>query len=106
MQLGRVEDQVWLEETAPSWKGLRLLSVSVQSCDGSFGSEVIVGDTLGARKGELVLLGSSSRIRDRLLGPDAPVKTMVLAIVDELEWPLRQEQGKFYLQEILDEREA
>lgn len=85
MQLGTVVEQVWLSRTPPPWQGHRLLGIDVERVDGSTGGRVIAADVLGARVGETVLVGSSSRIRDLVVGPGAPFKAVVVAIVDTVE---------------------
>ena len=96
MQLGKVKGQLWLEQTPPPWRGYRLVSVLVGKTDGSVGAEIIAADTLGARIGETVLVGSSSRVRDVVLGlSGAPIKSVVLAIVDKVDWDLPQEANRY-----------
>jgi ethanolamine utilization protein EutN len=90
MQLGIVVEQVWLSRTPPPWQGHRLLGIDVERVDGSTGGRVIAADTLGARVGERVIVGSSSRVRDLVVGPDAPFKAIVVAIVDTVDRELPQ----------------
>ena len=99
MQLGKVKEQLWLEQTAGTWKGYRLVSVVVAKADGTTGAEIIAGDSLGARVGETVLVGSSSRVRDRVLGvPGAPIKSVILAIIDKVDWERERKSNRYLAQ--------
>lgn len=98
MQLGLVTEQIWLTQTPANWNSYRLVAIRVAKVDGSAGGEVIAADVLGARIGEKVLVGSSSRVRDLVVGPGGPIKSVVLAIVDRVDWP-HPRQRKLLLQE-------
>jgi len=87
MQIGRVKSELWLERASAAWNGLRLVCVSIERCDGTAGAEVVAADTIGTSIGDRVILGSSSKVRDKVVGLDAPVITVVLAIVDSEERP-------------------
>jgi len=86
MILGKVVGEVWGTKKVPNLEGLKLLEV--ESLDAAFlptGSVVVAADQLGAGIGEYVIVAVSSRSRDIVMGPEAPVKAVVLAIVDGAE---------------------
>jgi ethanolamine utilization protein EutN len=100
--LGRVERRVWGTRRAAGLVGLTLLEVrparlragrlaydkarGLEPDEASLGDEVVVAaDRLGAGVGEWVLVGTGSRVRDLTFGDGAPLKAVVLAIVDRAE---------------------
>ena len=46
---------------------------------------IVAADRLGAGPGETVLVATGSRVRDLVLEPSAPFKSLVVAIVDSAE---------------------
>lgn len=87
MKLARVVGTVVSTIKAPAFDGRTLLLCDLLDPDGApAGGYLIAVDTVGAGEGETVLLldeGSSAR---QILGvPDAPVRTLVVGIVDAVE---------------------
>jgi ethanolamine utilization protein EutN len=106
MLLCRVERRIWGTRRADGLEGITLLEVrpvrfgggdgapllrydkerGLEPAAGQLGDAAIVAaDRLGAGVGELVLVGTGSRVRDLVFGDAAPLKTVVLAIVDRAE---------------------
>ena len=100
--LCRVERRVWGTRRADGLEGITLLEVrpvrlgaAPLRYDKAAGVEpgaahltdgaIVAADRLGAGVGELVLVGTGSRVRDIVFGDRAPLKTVVLAIVDRAE---------------------
>jgi len=97
MRLGKVVGAVWGGKEADSLRVGKLLQVQpvrMVPGDGPLtveadGDEVplmdrviVVLDLLGAGIGEYVLVAHGSRVRDLTVGPEYPVKEVVVAIVD------------------------
>ena len=99
MYLGKVIGSSWGAKQADELEGLKILHVrpveltvddetspSIQSVtekDCALKNEVILAaDTLGAGVGEYVLVATGSRVRDIAYGSKAPIKALVVAIVD------------------------
>jgi ethanolamine utilization protein EutN len=84
-----VTDQVWGPVHAEGLEGYRLLVVRPlrRGAGGGLekpevGGELVAADRLGAGPGERVLVATGSRVRDLTFGPEAPFKSLVVAIVD------------------------
>ncbi len=105
MVIGEVVRQLWLCHSAKGWQGYRLVAVKKYKCDGSQAGEIIAVDNLGSRVGEKVIVGSSSRVRDLIIGPGAPVKSVVVAIVDTADVP-EMGPGNIFLDQSPKLREA
>lgn len=87
MQLGRVIDQVVSTIHHPSLEGRRLLLVKPVGIDRTCplpGAPLVALDIVGARVGQLVLTCEEGKAAQQVLGTDrAPVRTLILGIVDE-----------------------
>ncbi len=97
MMLGRVVGTVWGAKEAESLHGGKIVQVQsvafrpdtgmihlnpdADSVDVRPGVRLAI-DQLGAGIGEFVLVAHGSRVRDLTVGPDLPVKDVVIAIVD------------------------
>ncbi|HAZ62114.1 MAG TPA: ethanolamine utilization protein EutN [Armatimonadetes bacterium] len=89
MQLARVRDQVVSTIHHPAVDGQRLLVVTVVGADGRTPvgrAPLVAVDPLGARTGQLVVTCEEGKAARQVLQNDAPpVRTFILAIVDEAE---------------------
>ena len=106
MLVGRVERRIWGTRKAEGLAGLTLLEVrplrllaggelrydkhgaaapAEVAAQALTGGLVVAADRLGAGAGEIVLCATGSRVRDLVFGARAPLKTVVLAIVDRVE---------------------
>jgi ethanolamine utilization protein EutN len=86
MFLGRVMGSATATVKHPSMEGWKLLLVKAQQADGRAieGDPILVVDSLGAGKGELVMITSDGiGARELLHGPNSPVRWSVLGICDE-----------------------
>jgi len=86
MKLARVAGTVVSTIKTPSLEGRRLLLCDYVDPDGNFtGKYVIAVDSVGAGVGEDVLiLDEGSSARQVLDDPDAPVRAVVVGIIDEV----------------------
>lgn len=107
MRLAQVMGQVWGARQAPGLDGVRLLVVRPADAGAPPRPQAqtalpsppeaaalpcfIAADALGAGPGEWVLVAHGSRCRDLTLGPLAPTKDVVVAIVDAADWHLGPE---------------
>lgn len=97
MMLGRVVGTVWGAKEAQPLRGAKIVQVqplalrpgprplSIRADDAGVAlrsSIRLAVDELGAGTGEFVLVAHGSRVRDLTVGPDLPVKDVVIAIVD------------------------
>lgn len=97
MMLGRVVGTVWGAKEAESLRGAKIvqvqsvafrpdsgvLTVHADDPDVPLRTSIRLAlDELGAGIGEFVLVAHGSRVRDLTVGPDLPVKDVVIAIVD------------------------
>lgn len=87
MKIGRVAGTVVTTICSPVFEGRRLLMVELLDLDGNeTGKDVIAVDSVGAGAGETVLvLDEGNGARQVLHAPDAPVRAVVVGIVDEIE---------------------
>lgn len=87
MQLGRVIDQVIATIQHPAMAGRRLLVVKLVGTDRQTylkRAPLVALDPLGARVGQLVLTCEEGKAAALILdSKSAPVRTLVLGIVDE-----------------------
>ena len=87
MKLARVAGTVVSTISAPAFDGRKLLLCDLLDADRKpAGGYLIAVDTVGAGPGETVLLlDEGNGARQVLRDPDAPVRTVVVAIVDAVE---------------------
>jgi len=94
VKIGRVAGSVVTTICSPAFEGRRLLMVDLLDLDGNeTGKDVIAVDSVGAGAGETVLvLDEGNGARQVLQAPDAPVRAVVVGIVDEID--LRHESDR------------
>ncbi len=87
MKIGRVAGTVVATICSPVFEGRRLLMVDLLDEKGlATGRDLIAVDSVGAGAGETVLiLDEGNGARQVLQAPDAPVRAVVVGIVDEIE---------------------
>ncbi len=87
MKIGRVAGTVVTTICSPVFQGRTLLYVDLLDLDGNeTGRDVIAVDAVGAGAGETVLiLDEGNGARQVLEAPDAPVRAVVVGVVDEIE---------------------
>ena len=87
MKIGRVAGTVVATICSPVLEGRRLLMVDLLDEKGTAtGRDLIAIDAVGAGAGETVLvLDEGNGARQVLEAPDAPVRAVVVGIVDEIE---------------------
>ena len=87
MKIGRVAGTVVATICSPVFEGRRLLMVDLLDLEGNeTGKDVIAVDAVGAGAGETVLvLDEGNGARQVLQAPDAPVRAVVVGIVDEID---------------------
>ena len=87
MKIGRVAGTVVATICSPVFEGRRLLIVDLLDEKGrATGRDLIAVDSVGAGAGETVLiLDEGNGARQVLQAPDAPVRAVVVGIVDEIE---------------------
>ncbi len=87
MKIGRVAGTVVATICSPIFEGRRLLMVDLLDEKGrATGRDLIAVDSVGAGAGEMVLiLDEGNGARQVLQAPDAPVRAVVVGIVDEIE---------------------
>ena len=87
MFLGRVVGTVWATKKDEKLDGLKLLIVSPVDRELKVKSDFTFAvDSVGAGAGELVLCASGSSARMTPLTYDKPVDTVIMAIVDEVDF--------------------
>jgi microcompartment protein CcmK/EutM len=88
MKIGRVTGSVVSTICAPDFENRTLLMVDLLDLSGrSTGKDMIAVDTVGAGAGETVLiLDEGNSARQVLSAPDAPIRAVVVGIVDEIEF--------------------
>ena len=88
MKIGRVTGSVVSTICAPDFENRTLLMVDLLDLSGhSTGKDLIAVDTVGAGAGETVLiLDEGNSARQVLSAPDAPIRAVVVGIVDEIEF--------------------
>jgi ethanolamine utilization protein EutN len=87
MNLGRVSGTVVSTQQHPFYQGRKQLIVRLCRPDGSLDGEqyVVAVDLVGAGVGQTVLVEDEGNSARQLLGtPDAPVRTVILGIVDQV----------------------
>jgi len=87
VKIGRVAGTVVATICSPIFEGRRLLMVDLLDDKGrATGRDLIAVDSVGAGAGEMVLiLDEGNGARQVLQAPDAPVRAVVVGIVDEIE---------------------
>jgi len=86
VKIGRVSGTVVSTICVPVFENRKLLFVDLLDLDGNeTGKDVIAVDVVGAGAGETVLvLDEGNGARQVLEAPDAPVRAVVVGVVDEL----------------------
>ena len=86
MKVGRVVGTVVSTISAPALEGRRLLLCDVLDASGQpADGYLICVDTVGSGAGETVLIVDEGNSARQVIGmPDAPVRALVVGIVDEL----------------------
>ena len=89
MKIGRVAGTVVSTICTPDLENRSLLFVDLLDRDGKpSGKDVIAVDAVGAGAGETVLvLDEGNGARQVLSAPDAPIRAVVVGIVDEVSIP-------------------
>jgi len=87
VKIGRVAGTVVATICSPVFEGRRLLMVDLLDDKGrAMGRDLIAVDSVGAGAGEIVLiLDEGNGARQVLQAPNAPVRAVVVGIVDEIE---------------------
>jgi microcompartment protein CcmK/EutM len=87
VKIGRVAGTVVATICSPVLEGRRLLFVDLLDPTGKpAGKDLIAVDAVGAGAGETVLiLDEGNGARQVLQAPDAPVRAVVVGIIDEIE---------------------
>jgi microcompartment protein CcmK/EutM len=87
MKIGRVAGTVVATICTPDLENRTLLFVDLFDPDGKpSGKDVIAVDAVGAGAGETVLvLDEGNGARQVLSAPDAPIRAVVVGIVDEID---------------------
>jgi len=87
MKIGRVAGTVVATICSPALEGRKLLFVDLLDLEGNeTGKDLIAVDAVGAGAGETVLvLDEGNGARQVLEAPDAPVRAVVVGVVDEIE---------------------
>ena len=87
MKIGRVAGTVVATICSPVLEGRKLLFIDLLDLEGNdTGKDVIAVDAVGAGAGETVLvLDEGNGARQVLEAPGAPVRAVVVGIVDEIE---------------------
>lgn len=86
MKLGRVAGTVVSTISHPIYDGRRLLMCDLLSAEGAdTGDYLICVDAVGAGAGEVVLILDEGNGARQVVGaPDAPIRAVIVGIVDEL----------------------
>jgi len=87
VKIGRVAGTVVATICSPALDGRKLLYVDLLDLDGNeTGKDLIAVDAVGAGAGETVLvLDEGNGARQVLEAPNAPIRAVVVGIVDEIE---------------------
>lgn len=87
MILGRVVGEVVATEKRPQFEGAKLLLVQPETPQGTaVGATLLAIDSVGAGRGELVLVVLEGRAAGEALGKKlAPVDAAIIGIVDRLD---------------------
>ena len=88
MKIGRVAGTVVATISVPDLDNRKLLMVDLLDLDGNAtGKDLIAVDSVGAGAGETVLvLDEGNGARQVLEAPDAPIRAVVVGVIDELEF--------------------
>ncbi|MCG6947399.1 MAG: EutN/CcmL family microcompartment protein [Acidobacteria bacterium] len=86
MKIGRVAGTIVSTICVPVFENRKLLLVDLLDTDGkATGTDLIAVDVVGAGAGETVLvLDEGNGARQVLEAPDAPVRAVVVGVIDEL----------------------
>jgi microcompartment protein CcmK/EutM len=86
MILGRVKGVVVATIKHPIWKGRRALIVDRISPDGNdLGNYLVAFDSVDATVGQIVLVIDEGNSARQVIGdPNAPVRSVIIGIVDEI----------------------
>ena len=86
MKIGRVAGTVVSTISVPDLENRKLLSIDLLDLDGKeTGRDLIAVDAVGAGAGETVLvLDEGNGARQVLEAPNAPIRAVVVGIVDEI----------------------
>jgi len=87
MKIGRIAGTVVATICSPALEGRRLLFIDLLDPTGKpTGKDLIAVDAVGAGAGETVLvLDEGNGARQVLEAPDAPVRAVVVGVIDEIE---------------------
>jgi len=87
VKIGRVAGTVVSTICSPSLEGRKLLSIDLLDLDGNAtGKDLIAVDAVGAGAGETVLvLDEGNGARQVLEAPNAPIRAVVVGVIDEVE---------------------
>ena len=87
MKIGRVAGTVVATICSPALESRKLLFVDLLDLEGKeTGRDLIAVDAVGAGAGETVLvLDEGNGARQVLEAPDAPIRAVVIGVVDEIE---------------------
>jgi len=87
VKIGRVAGTVVATICSPSLDGRKLLFVDLLDLDGNAtGKDLIAVDAVGAGAGEMVLvLDEGNGARQVLEAPNAPIRAVVVGVIDEVE---------------------
>ncbi len=87
MKIGRVAGTVVATICSPALDGRKLLYVDLLDLDGNAtGKDLIAVDAVGAGAGETVLvLDEGNGARQVLEAPDAPIRAVVVGVIDEVD---------------------
>lgn len=87
MKIGRVAGTVVTTICVPDIEHRTLLSIDLLDLEGNAtGKDLIAVDAVGAGAGETVLvLDEGNGARQVLEAPDAPIRAVVVGVVDEIE---------------------
>ncbi len=87
VKIGRIAGTVVATICSPALDGRKLLYVDLLDLDGNAtGKDLIAVDAVGAGAGETVLvLDEGNGARQVLEAPNAPIRAVVVGIVDEIE---------------------
>ena len=86
MKIGRVAGTVVATICSPALEGRKLLFVDLLDLEGNeTGRDLIAVDTVGAGAGETVLvLDEGNGARQVLEAPDAPIRAVIVGVIDEI----------------------
>ena len=88
MKIGRIKRPIWSTRKVNNLEGIRLLEVEILPWGdlnlGGSGVTTIVCDNVGAGIGEHIFICTGSAVRDTVFNSEAPFKTMVTAILDQV----------------------